>query len=248
MTKSLNVLDQRRLPALAATLALHVALVLLWQVARQQPKVAPDDGQWIQWVNVAPARRPAPPLPAAAAKPPVEKIAKAPAVRPQAVAPAAPVEAPAAPIEEAVVAAAPAPSADGVMARARRDLAGIDKELREEFPEARIKAPRDTPQARLEKGFDLAAEMAPPRWYEQAKIKEIIDPGGYGRRRYRVITAYGTYCVTYESNHAPDGIDTMQKGIQPKMSNCPKDEQPATTQKIPLIKLGGGKRSKPPGR
>jgi hypothetical protein len=80
---------------------------------------------------------------------------------------------------------------------------------------------------RFEKGIERAAELAPPRPGEAPKIEEIIDPGGYGRRRYRVISATGTYCITYESNHAPDGLDSMANGIKPKITTCPKDEQPA---------------------
>lgn len=83
---------------------------------------------------------------------------------------------------------------------------------------------------RFEKGIERAGELAPPRPGEAPKIEEIIDPGGYGRRRYRVISATGTYCITYESNHAPDGLDTMANGIKPKITTCPKDEQPATRQ------------------
>lgn len=83
---------------------------------------------------------------------------------------------------------------------------------------------------RFEKGIERAGELAPPRPGEAPKIEEIIDPGGYGRRRYRVISATGTYCITYESNHAPDGRDSMANGIQPKITTCPKDEQPATRQ------------------
>ncbi len=83
---------------------------------------------------------------------------------------------------------------------------------------------------RFEKGIERAGELAPPRPGEAPKIEEIIDPGGYGRRRYRVISATGTYCITYESNHAPDGLDSMANGIKPKITTCPKDEQPATRQ------------------
>jgi hypothetical protein len=91
-------------------------------------------------------------------------------------------------------------------------------------------SPRQEAWKRFEKGIERAGEMAPPRPGEAPKIEEIIDPGGYGRRRYRVISAAGTYCITYESNHAPDGLDSMANGITPKITTCPKDEQPATKQ------------------
>lgn len=91
-------------------------------------------------------------------------------------------------------------------------------------------SPQQQAWARFEKDVERAGELAPPRPGEAPKIEEIIDPGGYGRRRYRVISSTGTYCITYESNHAPDGLDSMANGIKPKITTCPKDEQPATTQ------------------
>lgn len=84
---------------------------------------------------------------------------------------------------------------------------------------------------KLERGIEHAAELAPNRWYQAPKTQEILDPGGYGRKRYRVVGANGTYCVTYESNHGPDGRDTMRDGIQPKITNCPRHEAPAKAQK-----------------
>lgn len=90
--------------------------------------------------------------------------------------------------------------------------------------------PQQEAWKRFEKGIERAGELAPPRPGEAPKIEEIIDPGGYGRRRYRVISATGTYCITYESNHAPDGLDSMANGIKPKITTCPKDEQPALKQ------------------
>ena len=84
----------------------------------------------------------------------------------------------------------------------------------------------------MQRGIEHAAEMAPPRWYEKAKITELVVPGGNGKRRYRVITAQGTFCVTYESNHRLDGIDPFSnKQGQPKYTNCDGFEQAATKQK-----------------
>lgn len=82
-------------------------------------------------------------------------------------------------------------------------------------------SPREEAWKRFEKDVQRAGEMAPPRAGQAPKVEEITEPGGYGRRRYRVITATGTYCITYESNHAPDGIDSMANGIKPKITNCP---------------------------
>ena len=230
----------QRFTGLAATLALHLLVLASWYLNKSTVDTVDEDQETIQWVNIEPTRRveptpeapkpheraapaPAPPRKAAAAVP---KPALA-VTEPDAVAPPAP-EAPAAPLAQP---AQDTPSVDDMLQRARKDIGKIDKDLRKEFPGARIKAPKDSPQLRLARGIEHAAEMAPPKWYEPAKVKEIIDPGPYGRRRYRVVTAFGTYCTTYESNRSPDGRDVMQKGPTPKHTNCPEHEQPATTQK-----------------
>jgi hypothetical protein len=129
----------------------------------------------------------------------------------------------------AVTIAPAALSADDILLRARRDLGGIDRQLRSERPQG-IVAPADTSQRRLDKAFDRAAAAAPGGLFEAPKVEEILDPGGYGRTRYRVVGATGTYCVTYESNRTPDGLDTMKNGIRPKTRTCPAFEQPPTTQ------------------
>ncbi|MES2016512.1 MAG: hypothetical protein V4484_08445 [Pseudomonadota bacterium] len=216
----------RRLTGMTITFALHLALLCAWQLARQPHKHAEaDDASRIQWVRIAAPRPPKPP-----ALPPV-RVRSAPAPVQHAIASATPPTEPPEVAAPVAIAAPAAPSAEQMLQQARRDLGKIDRDLRKEFPGSRIKAPSDSPQLRLAKGIEHAAEMAPPRWFEAPKVTEIIDPGGYGRRRYRVITGGGTYCVTYESNHAPDGLDTMKNGIKPKITNCPPDEQPATRQK-----------------
>jgi hypothetical protein len=227
--------QERRLAGFAAALALHLALFYGWRLAHPH-HARPDDpdGQRIEWVTVRPPRpvQPVPPKPRERAAPAQARHAPQPATpQPQtsAIEPA-PIAMPV-PATVPAAQAAPARSADDIRRQASRDLGKIDKDLQKEFPGAHIKAPVDTPQTRLEKGFEEAAELAPPKWYEAPKIKEMIDPGGYGRRRYRVTTAAGTYCVTYESNHAPDGLDTMKNGIKPKITTCPEHEQGATTQK-----------------
>lgn len=93
-----------------------------------------------------------------------------------------------------------------------------------------ISAPADSPELRMRRKMAQAADMVPNRWYQAPKVTEIVDPGGYGRRRYKVVGAAGTYCITQESNHGPDGQDTMRNGIRPKVTNCPRDEQAATKQ------------------
>ncbi len=222
--------QNRRLTGLGATVALHLALLIGWHVTRDLvPVTERDEAARIQWVKIAPPRpskRP-PPAPTQAAVRPAATRHAAPVLtsRPPATEPeAAAITAPAAE-------AAPARSAADMMAQARKDIGKIDHALRKEFPTRGIQAPPDSPQIRLVKGIEHAAAMAPPKWYEAAKVEELIDPGGYGRRRYRVITANGTYCITIESNHAPDGIDTMKNGIKPKLTTCPEHETPANPQK-----------------
>ena len=240
----LHLHHNQRFTGLAATLALHLLVLTSWYLTKATVDTVDEDPETIQWVNIAPTRRveptpqaPKPPEPSksperAAAAPPrtaAERAPKPPVAitQPEAIAPPAP-EAPPLPLAQPTQ---DTPSVADMLQRARKDIGNIDKDLRKEFPGARIKAPKDSPQLRLARGIEHAAEMAPPKWYEPAKIKEIIDPGQYGRRRYRVITAFGTYCTTYESNRGPDGQDVFQRGPQPKHTNCPKNEQPATTQK-----------------
>jgi hypothetical protein len=221
------LLQHRRIAGLAATLALHVALLWCWQLWRHQAANTGQAIDRIQWVDVQPKKVIRTPSPKSAV-PPVAKRAVA---REAAAAPpvqaAMPSEAPAEPAAEI----APGPGHDEILAQARKNIGQISKDLGREFPEQKIKKPRDTPWTRFEKGIELANELAPPKWYEAPKIKELVDPGGYGRRRYRVITANGTYCITYESNHAPDGIDVISKGMQQKKTTCPEHELPPTKQK-----------------
>ena len=56
-----------------------------------------------------------------------------------------------------------------------------------------------------------------------------MDPGGYGRRIYKVVGAMGTYCITVESNHAPGGQDVIRRGIQTKTTDCGSNPPPAAT-------------------
>jgi hypothetical protein len=219
---------QHRLYGVAATIAVHLLLIGGWLLTRQ----ASVDGtgapaEAIQWVDV---------------KPPEARAARA----PQAVAPARKepvarrvIAAPAAPQVQAVVSApapepaAPTPAArsvDDMLQQARRDLGKIDKDLKKEFPQRGIRAPIDTAQKRLVKGIELANELAPRKWYEPTKITEVIDPSGEGRRRYRVITAGGTYCMTYDGVGTPNGRDHGTQPSTPKMTNCPPDEEPAKAQ------------------
>lgn len=229
MTLTLPLPDRdRRVAALALTLGLHLAVLCGWHLnSRIRGDDGSDTGSRIQWLLVPKAN------PVAVPTPQVSKpVAAAP--RPQASAvPLTPSdEAPSSPADIAVQAApTPAPAMGlGMLDRARSAVGEIDRGLQEANKSKLIRAKPVSTQMRLERAMQKAHDMAPNKWYEAPKVTEIIDPGGYGRRRYRVVGANGTYCITVESNHAPDRIDTMQHGIKPKLTNCDADEQAATKQ------------------
>ena len=236
-TSHASLQQPRYLSGVGISLALHLLLVVLWQASRPAlpPHAAPPEMQFVRVLPppavLLPAPTPAPvrpsPMPARAqATTPAQAQAQAVASTPEApMASSTPEAEPVAP------SAAPAPSSGDLLARARAAAGAIDGALRKENPRRGIQAPIVTATMKLERGIARAAELAPNKWYQAPKTEEILDPGGYGRRRYRVTTAMGTYCVTYESNHAPDGRDAMRNGIPPKMTNCDDDEQPATIQK-----------------
>lgn len=225
-----NFYRDRRLTGFAATLAVHLALLGLWQFSGKVPDASNQVRKAIQWVDIAPPTPRSVPAPAAepAADP---RPAPSKRVRVIAIEPLPPML----PQPEAIKQPAPVPppgdASYDILQQAKRDLGKIDKELKKEFKGPLIKKPANSPQIRLVKGIEEAYDMAPPKWYEAAKIKELIDPGGYGRRRYRVITAFGTHCVTQDSNHSPGAHLDWGKRVEPKMTNCPPNEQPATEQK-----------------
>ena len=233
-TASPSFQQPRYLAGIGVSLAVHVLLVGLWQLSR--PVLVHDQGepQRVQFLRLlaTPTPRRAEILPPALPKTAVRSVGPSSAAPPQ--------RAPAEPVADAIALPAPqvidappaSPASGADLLRDARAAAGaIDRALRAENPGRGIRAPIETAQMKLERGIARAGEMAPNKWYQAPKMQEIIDPGGYGRRRYRVMTAAGTYCVTYESNHAPDGIDSMQRGIKPKITSCDADEQPATKQK-----------------
>lgn len=218
---------RQRLPALAATLAIHLALVAAWLARAPETSEQQAPRRAIELLRIAapPVAKPVPPK--ATLPPPRVAVSAAPTV-PVAV----PVEQEPVPVTPAIAAPeTPAVSAAEILRNAKRDIGKIDHDLRQRHPGQPIRAPADSAQIRLEKGIAHAAEMAPPRWYQAPKSTEIIDPGGYGRRRYRVITAHGTYCYTYESNRAPDGRDVMKNGPAQKRTTCEENELPPTQQK-----------------
>ncbi|MFB9241273.1 hypothetical protein IV454_30875 [Massilia antarctica] len=226
---------QRHTAALALTVLVHGLLIVGWQYARRLPPVDHDPDQRIQWVTITPQAKPKVPAPPPPPRPEVRKTAGASsaALRPARAAPAPAQPATEQPAE-AVTAEAPstlAPSAADIMQQARRSIGKIDQDLRKAHPGQPITAPVTNGASRLAQGMQAAADAAPNRWYEAPKVTEIIDPGPYSRRRYRVVGANGTYCITVESNHAPDGLDIMKNGIQHKKTTCEKSEQAATEQK-----------------
>lgn len=231
-------MQQPRVPlGIGISLAVHLVLIGLWQLAR--PVAPHDDGPapLAQFLRLVPA--PAP-VPADASPPrpaqPVAAATRAPAAArsprvqtaPHASLPEA-ITSPAMP-ETETAAAAPVSGVD-MLREAKSAVGLIDRALRAEHPRRGIQAPTESRMTRLEKNIVRAGQLTPNKWYEAPKMEEIIDPGGHGRRRYRVVGARGTYCVTYESNHAPDGIDSMKEGIKPKRTNCEETEEPAKPQK-----------------
>lgn len=226
----------RHAAGIGVSLAVHVLLIGLWQLSRPVAVQDNNEAPRMQVLLPPPAAgrmESAPTEPARASPPSARAVpSRRQPLRTQHQDAAEPaLEATASPAPQAAGAppAPPLSSAD-LLREARAAAGAADRALRKENPRRGIQAPVETTAMKLARGITQAAEMAPNRWYQAPKTQEIIDPGGYGRRRHRVITASGTYCVTYESNHAPDGIDSMKEGIKPKLTTCDADEQPATRQ------------------
>jgi hypothetical protein len=225
----------RRHIGIAATIAVHLVLILGWQMTRRLPAVTPDPpASTIQWI-----RLPAPAVP----QPRREKEEREP-VRPVVVpragaitlprmtVPAPPAVAPAAvdtPAASATLPATPAaPSASATMLeRARRDVGAIDRALRKEN-NPYIVAPPDSPQIRLRKGIQAAADMAPNAWYEAPKVAELVNNTGDGARRTRVISGGGTYCVTERS--PATSIYMIEKHGKTSITSCQAHESTASSQ------------------
>ncbi|MGJ7914255.1 hypothetical protein ACI48D_02080 [Massilia sp. LXY-6] len=238
--------DTDRRPGLLLTALLHVALGIGWQAVRTLPApMSAQDGarSRILWIPL-PAPRPV--LRDRAPAPPRKQAAAQPAQRhpagihvlpptPQAEPRRAPTPAPAdsaASVPAAAAAAssqsAPAkPNAGQILERARRDIGGIDKALRKEN-RPYIAAPLDSPQMRLRRGIEHAAEMAPNAWYQAPKTEELVNNTGDGARRGRVITGNGSYCVTERS--PATSIDMIEKHGKLRITNCPEHEEPARQQ------------------
>jgi hypothetical protein len=143
--------------------------------------------------------------------------------------PAAPaIEARPAPAPDTAPHAAPArPGAEQILERARRDIGGIDKALRNEN-NPYIAAPPDSPQIRMRRKMAEAAALAPGRIWEAPKVEALVNDTGDGARRSRVITGNGTYCIT---DRAPTtSIDMIEKHGKQRITSCPQHELPASRQ------------------
>ena len=227
----------RRHIGIAATVLVHAVLILGWQMTRHAPTVAPDPPRTtIQWIRL-PA--PAQPRPQPRPREKEEQFPATPRVPPRASAitlprvtvPAAPAVAPSpneTPAAASASATPAAPSAGAAMLeRARRDVGAIDRALRKEN-NPYITAPADSPQIRLRKGIQAAADMAPNAWYQAPKTAELVNNTGDGARRTRVISGGTTYCVT---ERAPTtSIDMIEKHGKLRLTNCPEHESTASSQ------------------
>lgn len=225
----------RRHAGIAVTIVVHAVLIFGWQMTRRLPAVTPDPPRsTIQWIRLpapiapqprtrekeeqAPARQPVATRPGTITLPRVT-VPAAPAVTP----PAA--ETPAATGAPATPAAAAAGAT--MLERARRDVGAIDRALRKEN-NPYIVAPPDSPQIRLRRGIQAAADMAPNAWYQAPKVAELVNNTGDGARRERVISGGGTYCMT---ERAPTtGIDMIEKHGKWRQTNCPEHESTANAQ------------------
>ncbi|MBA5689494.1 hypothetical protein [Rugamonas apoptosis] len=197
----------RHWPGLLLTALIHIALLYaMWRQLPDRPASRVADGRpAIQWLlplapHAAPAQlvpqRPASrtavavtstPAPAQPERP-IATASPTTPVQPQAITP--PEQAPPEPDF------GPArPSAADIMRRARSDIAGIDQQLRKEFPLQGNASPPDGVQARLARGINAAHEAVGPKWYEGAKIVELSQPDSK-KRVYKIMTALVTYCFT----------------------------------------------------
>ncbi len=222
-----------RLAGIGVTLAVHLALILAWQMAGKLPLTAQEGSdEAMQWLTL-PAL---PPRAEPAAPEPVKEVLPAPAAAPARAGrsipgPVSPVS-PASPVEEVPTAAdeqpAAPPGAAEILANARRSVGEIDRALRKENKPL-IVLPPDSPQIRMANKFRETAALAPNKWYEAPKIVELVNDGGDGARRFRVLTALGIYCVTERS--PATSIDMIEKHGKQRITNCGHEhEQPANPQ------------------
>ena len=253
-TLSPTLPPRRHAPGILAAVLVHAALLLAWQAAQRQPRAeldgAPRAFQWIWLTPPAPVGRTPPrpqaqaPItlpavaaarrapPALAATPPTPAAdATAPAAAPASASASAPAAAPATAPADADALQRPAPARSGVQSemlrRALREAGAVDRALRKENNPV-IVAPLDSPQIRLRRGIEAAADAVPNKFYEAPKTDVLVNDTGDGARRTRVKGAFGTYCIT---ERAPTtGVDMIEKHGKIRLTSCPRHEQPATRQ------------------
>jgi len=223
-----------RLAGIGVTLAVHLALILAWQMAGklpQMPQVGSDEAmQWLLLPTLSPRLDPPVPEPVREVRSPtvaaparaVRTVPAPASVLGEASSPA-PAPAPAAADEQP----AALPGAADILANARRSVGEIDRALRKENKPV-IVLPPDSPQIRMREGMEHARAMAAPRLWEAPKIEELVNNTGDGARRTRVITGNRTYCIT---NRAPTtNVEMIEMHGRQRFTNCPKDETPAKQQ------------------
>lgn len=226
-----------RLAGILATVLVHAALVLGWQVARTlPPPEAEAESPSMQWIELPPLTPEAIPEAPPDAAPQPQRPADARGVRPSrparsapAVAlpaPSAPAEAPAAIVEDAPETPA-RPNAASILENARRSVGSIDRALRKENKPL-IVAPPDSPELRMRRGMEQARALAPPRLWEAPKVEELVNNTGDGARRTRVITGRRTYCITERS--AATNVEMIEMHGKIRLTNCPGPEEPAKRQ------------------
>lgn len=226
-----------RLAGIGVTLAVHLVLILAWQMAGKLP-LTPQEGsdEAMQWLML-PTLPTLPPRAEPAAPEPVKEVLPAPAAAPTPAGRSLPAPvSPASPVEEAPSAAPtaadeqpapPPPGAAEILANARRSVGEIDRALRKENKPL-IVLPPDSPQIRMREGMEHARAMAPPRLWEAPKVEELVNNTGDGARRTRVITGRRTYCIT---NRAPTtNVEMIEMHGRQRFTNCPSDEEPPKQQ------------------
>lgn len=223
-----------RLAGVGVTLAVHLALILAWQMAGKLP-LTPQEGsdEAMQWLSL-PTLPALPPRLEPAAPAQLETVRPAPVTAPAR--PARNVPAPAAVEDASSAAPAPSmvdkqpaamPSAADILANARRSVGEIDRTLRKENKPL-IVLPPDSPQIRMREGMEHARAMAAPRLWEAPKVEELVNNTGDGARRTRVITGNGTYCIT---NRAPTtNVEMIEMHGRQRFTKCPTHETPPKQQ------------------
>lgn len=238
-----GIFFRSRLAGMAAAALLHLALVVIWQTALKIDMPVQAEPSTVQWVRL-PDRLPAPerndtawvePLSTPIGHAPATSRA-APPERANRRSPVEPAAGPAAPEDGEDTITSPLPadaartpgSAREMLDQARRDAGEIDRALRKES-KPYILAPLDSPHIRMAKKFREAAALAPNRLWEAPKVVELVNDGGDGARRTRVLTAAGIYCITERS--PATSIDMIERHGKQRITNCGHEhEQPANPQ------------------